>query len=113
MLSDSIVSVPEISPKCSSSWHLYIIRVKENNITTHKQLFEKFRTAGILVNIHYIPIYRQPFYKSLGFDINNFPEAEKYYKEAISIPIFPGLKEFEQEKVVSLIKKPVGFQNIF
>ena len=113
LLSDSIVSVPEISPKCSSSWHLYIIRVKENNITTHKQLFEKFRTAGILVNIHYIPIYRQPFYKSLGFDINNFPEAEKYYKEAISIPIFPGLKEFEQEKVVSLIKKPVGFQNIF
>ena len=113
LLSDSIVSVPEISPKCSSSWHLKIIRVKENNITTHKQLFEKFRTAGILVNIHYIPIYRQPFYKSLGFDINNFPEAEKYYKEAISIPIFPGLKEFEQEKVVSLIKKPVGFQNIF
>ena len=89
------------------------IRVKENEITNHKQLFEKFRTAGILVNIHYIPIYRQPYYQSLGFDINNFPEAEKYYKEAISIPIFPGLKEFEQDKVVSLIKKPVGFQNIF
>ncbi len=113
LLSDSIVKIPEISPKCSSSWHLYIIRVKENNITTHKQLFEKFRTAGILVNIHYIPIYRQPFYKALGFNKNKFPEAEKYYKEAISIPIFPGLKFSEQSKVVSLIKKPVGFQNIF
>ena len=113
LLSDSIVKTPHIIPKSSSSWHLYIIRVKENEITNHKQLFEKFRTAGILVNIHYIPIYRQPYYQSLGFDINNFPEAEKYYKEAISIPIFPGLKEFEQDKVVSLIKKPVGFQNIF
>ena len=65
------------------------------------------------MNIHYIPIYRQPYYKSLGFNKNRFPESEKYYKEAISIPIFPGLRENEQDKVVSLIKKPVGFQNIF
>ena len=113
LLSDSIVKLPEINEKCSSSWHLYIIRVEENKFTTHKQLFEKFRTAGILVNIHYIPIYRQPYYKSLGFNKNRFPESEKYYKEAISIPIFPGLRENEQDKVVSLIKKPVGFQNIF
>lgn len=113
LLSDSIVKLPEINEKCSSSWHLYIIRVEENKFTTHRQLFEKFRTAGILVNIHYIPIYRQPYYKSLGFNKNRFPESEKYYKEAISIPIFPGLRENEQDKVVSLIKKPVGFQNIF
>ena len=113
LLSDSIVKLPEIIENCSSSWHLYIIRVKENKFTTHKKLFEKFRTAGILVNIHYIPIYRQPYYRSLGFNKNKFPESEKYYKEAISIPIFPGLRESEQDKVVSLIKKPVGFQNIF
>ena len=113
LLSDSIVKLPEINEKCSSSWHLYIIRVEENKFTTHRQLFEKFRTAGILVNIHYIPIYRQPYYKSLGFNKNRFPESEKYYKEAISIPIFPGLRENEQDKVVSMIKKPVGFQNIF
>ena len=113
LLSDSIVKLPEINEKCSSSWHLYIIRVEENKFTTHRQLFEKFRTAVILVNIHYIPIYRQPYYKSLGFNKNRFPESEKYYKEAISIPIFPGLRENEQDKVVSLIKKPVGFQNIF
>ena len=113
LLSDSIVKLPEINEKCSSSWHLYIIRVEDNKFTTHRQLFEKFRTAGILVNIHYIPIYRQPYYKSLGFNKNRFPESEKYYKEAISIPIFPGLRENEQDKVVSLIKKPVGFQNIF
>ena len=107
---DSIVETPKVFKDSISSWHLYIIRLKANKKTSHRQLFEKFRTAGILVNIHYIPIYRQPFYKSLGFSKSDYPEAEKYYSEAISIPIFPGLKETEQDKVISLIKKPVGFQ---
>tara|TARA_B100000989_G_scaffold129297_1_gene96053 strand:+ start:231 stop:2297 length:2067 start_codon:yes stop_codon:yes gene_type:complete len=113
LLSDSIVETPKVFKDSISSWHLYIIRLKANKNTSHRQLFEKFRTAGILVNIHYIPIYRQPFYKSLGFSKSDYPEAEKYYSEAISIPIFPGLKETEQDKVISLIKKPVGFQNLF
>ena len=114
LLVNSIVETPHQHPDTNSSWHLYIIRLKENVKISHKQLFEKFRAAGILVNIHYIPIYRQPYYKELGFTSSGFEEAEKYYEEAISIPIFPTLSQEEQRKVVSLIEaEPVGFQNLF
>lgn len=113
LLKDSIVATPQQHPDTNSSWHLYIIRLKKNKDITHRQLFEQFRAAGVLVNIHYIPIYRQPYYQNLGFTSDEFDQAEKYYEEAISIPIFPGLTYEEQNKVVSLIKQPIGFQNLF
>ena len=110
---NSIVQIPEQHPETESSYHLYIIRLKKNNIITHKQLFEKFRAAGVLVNIHYIPIYRQPYYQKLGFSNEGYKESEEYYQEAISIPIFPSLTKKEQDKIVSLINMPFGFQNLF
>ncbi len=113
MLSESVVDIPRQHKDANSSWHLYIIRLKNNYNITHKQLFEHFRAAGVLVNIHYIPIYRQPYYESLGFDKKDFLESENYYAEAISIPIFPSLTTQEQNKVVRLIEQPFGFQNLF
>ena len=113
LLKDSIVATPQQHPDTNSSWHLYIIRLKKNKKINHRQLFEKFRAAGVLVNIHYIPIYKQPYYSALGFTNEGFDQAEKYYEEAISIPIFPGLTTEEQNKVVSLIEQPIGFQNLF
>ncbi len=107
------IKVQEISIDNYSSRHLYIIRVKGNSYYDQKSVFEKFRASGIWVNLHYIPIYRQPYYKKMGFNKKDFPEAEKYYKEAISIPIFPSLKDLEIEKIVDVIKKPIGFQNLF
>jgi len=104
------VQIPNQHKDTNSSWHLYIIRV---NKIKHKQVFEKLRSAGILVNLHYIPIYRQPYYKKLGFNKKRFEESEKYYEEAISIPIFPGLTNDEQRKVLSFIKQPIGYQNLF
>jgi len=97
--------------------HIYnslnISSIKKNNKLNHKQVFEKLRSAGILVNLHYIPIYRQPYYQNLGFNKQGFEESEKYYEEAISIPIFPGLTYNEQRKVLSLIDQPIGYQNLF
>jgi UDP-4-amino-4,6-dideoxy-N-acetyl-beta-L-altrosamine transaminase len=113
LLKDSLVEIPQQHQDTNSSWHLYIIRLKKNKKITHRQLFEKFRASGILVNIHYIPIYRQPYYQKLGFSIQTFEKAESYYEEAISIPIFPGLTSEEQEKIVNLISHPIGFQNLF
>ena len=114
LLKDSIIEIPHQHPDTNSSWHLYIIRLKKNRNITHRQLFERFRAAGVQVNIHYIPIYRQPYYQDLGFTAHEFDQAEKYYEEAISIPIFPTLSNKEQQKVVSLIQaEPVGFQNLF
>lgn len=107
------INIPKTDSEIYSSWHLYIIRINKDQGFNRNVIFEKFRNSGIYVNIHYIPIYRQPFYQKMGFKLKDYPEAEKYYKEAISIPIFPGLTNDEQTKVVSLIKQPIGFQNLF
>lgn len=95
-----------------SSFHLYVIRIMENDGIDRKSIFEKLRSSGIFVNVHYIPIYRQPYY-SKGFNVNDFPNAEKYYSEAISLPIYPNLKDEEIQHVVDIIHKPNNFQNIF
>ena len=89
-----------------SSFHLYVIRLKLGEISkTHRQVFEALRAKGILVNLHYIPIYRQPYYEKMGFRKNYCPEAEQYYSEAISIPVYPGLTEIEQNQVVTAIQE--------
>ena len=68
---------------------------------------------GVYVNVHYIPIYRHPYYQKMNFKLKDYPEAEKYYKEAISIPIFPGMTSEQQEKIISIISEPIGYQNLF
>ena len=84
-----------------SSFHLYIVRLKLNEINmTQLQVYNAFHTAGILVNLHYIPVYRQPYYEDMGFKKGYCPNAEKYYSEALSIPIYFALKDSEQDKVV-------------
>jgi dTDP-4-amino-4,6-dideoxygalactose transaminase len=114
LLKEDWLELPWQHPDTYSGLHLYIIRVKNNNKgITHKQLFEKLRNAGILVNLHYIPIYRHPYYEALGYDKQEFPQAESYYSEAISIPMFATLTESEQQFVVDVIKRPVGHQNLF
>jgi len=83
-----------------SGLHLYAIRLKLAEINkTHRQVFEELRQAGIGVNLHYIPVYHQPHYEKMGFTAGYCPEAEKYYSEAISLPMYPGLSETQQNKV--------------
>lgn len=101
-------------PDTYSALHLYVIRIKEgNNIVGHLQMFEKLRSAGILVNLHYIPIYRQPYYQRLGFSSKDFPNAESYYKEAISIPMYSSLSAQQQDFIIERINRPMGYQNLF
>ena len=68
------------------------------------EIFERLRTAGVGVNLHYIPIYRQPYYERLGFSTGCCPEAERYYAEAISLPMHPGLTESQQDTVVGALR---------
>jgi len=87
-----------------SSFHLYVIRLKTEEITkTHAVVFKELRDNGIGVNLHYIPVYRQPYYEQLGFKIGHCPVAERYYAEAISLPMYPGLTEMQQDEVVSAL----------
>lgn len=92
-----------------SAFHLYVIRLDNQMIDrTHLQVFEALRGFGIGVNLHYIPVYRHPYYQEMGFDKNRFPNAEKYYQEAISLPMFFSMSFEKQDRVVSALKKAVG-----
>lgn len=113
LLANSEVIIPYQHPDSYSGMHLYIIRLKEDSQITHLQLFEKLRSAGIIVNLHYIPVYSQPYYQQFGYSIEHFPESEKYYATAISLPMYYSLSEKEQDLVVQMINKPFGFQNLF
>lgn len=114
LLQEDWLQLPWQHSDTYSGFHLYIIRVKNNKKEfTRNQLFEKLRNAGILVNLHYIPIYKHPFYELIGYDKKEYPQAELYYSEAISIPIFATLTNEDQQFVVNTINKPFGHQNLF
>ena len=106
--------LPEISDTCTSSFHLYVVRITESAPRTRDQIFEAMRTHGILVNLHYIPIYRHPYYARMGkYNPASFPGAEEYYSQAISLPIFPGITSGELETTVSRLVEGIGHQTIF
>lgn len=105
LLSDLPIKLPTQINDAYSSYHLYIIRLNLNKISTsHKEIFEGLRSAGIGVNLHYIPVHLHPFYQSLGFKYGDYPESERYYSEAISLPIYPNLLEKDQNTVVQILK---------
>ncbi|MDX1442810.1 MAG: UDP-4-amino-4,6-dideoxy-N-acetyl-beta-L-altrosamine transaminase [Gammaproteobacteria bacterium] len=83
-----------------SSWHLYVIQVPER-----RRVFDALREAGIGVNVHYIPVHLQPFYRDLGFSPGDYPRAEAYYEQAISIPLYPGMSDADQDAVVAALGK--------
>jgi UDP-4-amino-4,6-dideoxy-N-acetyl-beta-L-altrosamine transaminase len=114
LLAEPWVKTPWQHPDTYSGLHLYIIRIQQKNkIISHIQMFERLRNEGILVNLHYIPVYRHPYYQKLGFKVSDFPEAEAYYSEAISLPMYATLTNDQQDTVVNTINKPIGFQNLF
>lgn len=105
-----LVKLPVITPwqhsGSYSGFHLYVIRLRQSEISkTQREVFEKLRAAGIGANLHYIPVYRQPYYETLGFKAGHCPESERYYTEAISLPMYPGLSEVQQEHVVEVLRE--------
>ncbi|MEQ1530813.1 MAG: UDP-4-amino-4,6-dideoxy-N-acetyl-beta-L-altrosamine transaminase [Methylococcales bacterium] len=106
LLSELPVTMPWQHTDSYSGLHLYVIRLKLEEIgSTHRQVFEGMRAAGIGVNLHYIPVHRQPYYQGLGFEAGHCPEAEQYYAEAISLPMYPGLTDAEQDKVAQVLRQ--------
>ncbi|WP_114418158.1 UDP-4-amino-4,6-dideoxy-N-acetyl-beta-L-altrosamine transaminase [Marinospirillum perlucidum] len=106
-LEDFPVKLP--FPSKESAWHLYIIRLEtERHHISHRQVFENLRAANIGVNLHYIPVHTQPWYQQLGFKYGDFPEAEHYYQQAISLPLHPGLQEDEVEQVIQVLEESLS-----
>lgn len=105
-LSKIPVTTPWQYPDSYSALHLYVIRLKLKEIAnSHRQIFDAMQAAGVGVNLHYIPVYTQPYYQAMGFGAGYCPEAEQYYAEAISLPMHPGLTESQQEKVIDTLQE--------
>ncbi|RLA47497.1 MAG: UDP-4-amino-4,6-dideoxy-N-acetyl-beta-L-altrosamine transaminase, partial [Gammaproteobacteria bacterium] len=110
---EMLTSLPVVSqslhPGCYSSYHLYVIRLMLSEINkTQRQVYEALRDSNIGVNLHYIPVYRQPYYEGLGFKEGYCPESERYYLEAVSLPMYPGLDQVQHERVVSVLRAIVS-----
>ena len=106
LLSDLPLTLPWQHPDSYSGLHLYVIRLRLDQINkTHLQVFEELREAGIGVNLHYIPVHLQPYYQKMGFNKGDLPQAELYYDEAISLPMFSTLTKDQQDEVAQVLKR--------
>jgi UDP-4-amino-4,6-dideoxy-N-acetyl-beta-L-altrosamine transaminase len=100
------IQLPWQHPDCYSSYHLYPIQVdQETSGTSQRQVYDALQAAGINVNLHYIPVYRQPYYEAMGFRAGCCPAAERYHKQTLSIPMYPTLRESDQALVISTLHK--------
>jgi len=102
LLGDLPVTLPRLHPHCESSWHLYVVQVRAES---RRQVFDALRAGGIGVNVHYIPVHLQPYYRRQGFKPGDFPVAENYYAGAISLPLHAGLTDGQQDEVVGALRK--------
>jgi len=104
LLFDLPLDFLEITPHSYSSFHLAIIKLHNLDNNFHKKVFISLKAAKIGVQIHYIPVHLQPFYRAIGFKDGDFPESELYAKNAISLPLYYGLEEQDQIKVAESLK---------
>lgn len=109
LLADLPVTIPWQSPQGYSGLHLYVIRLHLDAISSsHRAVFESLRAQGIGVNLHYIPVHLQPYYARMGFRSGDFPLAERYYAEAISLPLFPAMSDEDQDRVVAALRRSLA-----
>ena len=112
-LADTPLLTPWQHPDTSSSYHLYPIQLPLGRTeTTQRKLYQTLQKAGIQVNLHYIPVYLQPFYARMGFKPGHCPHAETYFKQAISIPLFASLTQTQWQHVVSQIHHQFNLETV-
>jgi UDP-4-amino-4,6-dideoxy-N-acetyl-beta-L-altrosamine transaminase len=103
------VVTPSFRPCAHSALHLYVVRLRLDQLSIGRhEVFLSLRAKGIGVNVHYIPVHLQPYYARMGFKRNDFPEAERYYAEAISLPMFPTLTREHQGMVISVLQESLA-----
>lgn len=103
LLTDLPIMLPYRNPANYSGFHLYPIQLTADSGKTRKQVFDSLRAQNIGVNVHYIPVHAQPYYAKLGFKQGDFPHAERYYAQAISLPLYYDLSQASQAQVVNAI----------
>lgn len=105
-LNDLPLRTPYQDEATNPSWHIYIIRVDFTKVMLSKnEIFARMRDRGIALNLHYIPVHTQPYYQKLGFQKGDFPVSEKYYEEAITLPLYYDLTDEQQDEVIEALKE--------
>ncbi|WP_374350810.1 UDP-4-amino-4,6-dideoxy-N-acetyl-beta-L-altrosamine transaminase [Chitinimonas sp.] len=99
------IQLPGRQAGAVSAWHLYVVRVPQP--LDRRSVFYQLRNAGVGVNVHYIPVHTQPYYRDLGFAWGDFPQSEQYYREAITLPMFAAMSEDEQVQVIEAVRQAV------
>ncbi len=108
-LSDLPLALPQTEQDDLSAFHLYVVRMLTTHPAgSHLHAFEYMRENGILVNLHYIPVYRQPYYQKMGYRVEDYPQSEAYYTAAISLPIYPGLQPEQQDRVIHTLRQALA-----
>lgn len=106
ILANLPLKLPTVRAENRSSFHLYVVRLRANQIKrTHREIFQELRNREIGVNLHYMPVHLQPYYRDLGFAPGQFPEAEQHGQEAITLPLYPELTEAMQDHIGSVLKE--------
>jgi len=109
LLSTLPITLPFQLANTYSGLHLYIIRLQLDKLNkTHQQVFDALREQGIGVNLHYIPVHTQPYYQQMGFKQGDFPVAEQYYQNAISLPLFHAMTLDQQDQVIAALTHVLG-----
>lgn len=100
MLSDLPLKLPVFRDYSNSAWHLYMVELTQHD---RKSVFEQLHARGVGVNVHYIPIHLHPYYQQLGFKKGNFPVAENFYNNALTLPLYPSLSDEQQNTVIDVL----------
>ncbi|MDQ0350237.1 UDP-4-amino-4,6-dideoxy-N-acetyl-beta-L-altrosamine transaminase [Alkalibacillus filiformis] len=109
----STVTLPFVSPNVKSSWHLYVIQLNESQLTTdRKTIFEALQKENIGVNVHYIPVYWQPYYQQLGYRKGICPNAERLYQSFITLPLFPSMTDDDVSDVIQAVEKVLKYYEV-
>lgn len=104
------VICPQVLPNVDSSWHLYVIRLNTSHLTVErKAIYKALQKENIGVNVHYIPVYTQPFYQSLGYQSGSCPDAENVYQEIITLPLYPQMSDKDAQDVITAVKKVIQY----
>ena len=105
LLANNGLSLPHRDSASASAWHLYVIGWNEvDSGVSRLDAFTRLRAAGIGVNVHYIPVHLQPYYRRFGFRAGQYPNAEAYYARAITLPLYASLTEAQQDTVMEELR---------
>ena len=99
------IRTPYCLPEANPSWHLYIVRLDLDRVKKSKQeIFAGMKEHGVMLNLHYIPVHLQPYYRELGFGDGDFPVSEQYYREALTLPLYYDLTDAQQDEIIAALR---------